>query len=480
LDASSVSATEGNLEKVVADSTALTYNIADVVDHTTATLTSDSSVQSGADITYTVTLDSEVRNGDSPVVVTLSNGEIITIASGTTGSATVAAPVDGTTSLSVTIDSITQDSSDALGDFESLLGSGTAVTTIMQPPIIYDGSDWQVNKGLIQPKGNGSITFIAGGEIHFDFYVADVDANLNFDANDYADLTDLGLSVSYQQFAATSGNQLFRVVISNSTTNNITIDNSSKLDLEWGNVTSNLSAIGFVNSDEYVLLNNDGSSAPFVTDSFTANGTDGVDDVVWSGTEVRGQEFVKFDPINYEDGVLLDGGSGDDLIYGRSNVDQFLAAGDTIYGGDGNDVIDARAGNDQILGESGDDVIFGGSGDDSITGGTGDDILAGGRGSDSFIWNIADADGGTDTITDFVSGSGGDVLDLSDILQSNDAATLDSMLTFALDGANTKITLNNGTVSQTIVLENVDLVTGAADNQAIIQSLLDDGNLDSV
>jgi hypothetical protein len=78
--------------------------------------------------------------------------------------------------------------------------------------------------------------------------------------------------------------------------------------------------------------------------------------------------------------------------------------------------------------------------------------------------------------------SGGDVLDLSDLLQgeSNDAATLDNYLSFSLVGGDTVInvsTTNGGPVSQTIVLDGVDLVTGFANDQAIIQSLLDNNKL---
>jgi Ca2+-binding RTX toxin-like protein len=104
----------------------------------------------------------------------------------------------------------------------------------------------------------------------------------------------------------------------------------------------------------------------------------------------------------------IDGGDGDDiLIGGGSNVNTtggplLKAAGETIYGGRGNDFIQGsnqlndftlltsgQFGDDQLVGEWGDDVIYGLDGDDIILGdahsyGTvgGNDILYGGAGSD--------------------------------------------------------------------------------------------------
>lgn len=86
-----------------------------------------------------------------------------------------------------------------------------------------------------------------------------------------------------------------------------------------------------------------------------------------------------------------------------------------------------------------------------------------------------------DVITDW--GNGTDVLDLSDMLQaeSSTASTLDGHLSFSLNGdGHTEIAVSSdygGPVVQTIVLEGVDLVTGFADDQAIIQHLLDNGRL---
>uniref|UniRef100_UPI0035CD296D immunoglobulin-like domain-containing protein n=1 Tax=Pseudomonas chlororaphis TaxID=587753 RepID=UPI0035CD296D len=64
----------------------------DTPDTTNLTLSATDTVAEGGSIVYTATL---TNAAGTPVIVTLSNGAIITIATGaTTGSVTVAAPAD--------------------------------------------------------------------------------------------------------------------------------------------------------------------------------------------------------------------------------------------------------------------------------------------------------------------------------------------------------------------------------------------------
>jgi Ca2+-binding RTX toxin-like protein len=79
-------------------------------------------------------------------------------------------------------------------------------------------------------------------------------------------------------------------------------------------------------------------------------------------------------------GVSIDGGDGNDVLWGNSGDD-------TINGGAGNDQIDGGPGNDTINGGTGDDIIYGGDGNDNLTGGTGSDILHGGAGDDTLNFN---------------------------------------------------------------------------------------------
>ncbi|WP_042013986.1 DUF5801 repeats-in-toxin domain-containing protein [Aeromonas fluvialis] len=137
------------------------------------------------------------------------------------------------------------------------------------------------------------------------------------------------------------------------------------------------------------------------------------------------------------------------------------------------------------------DVIQGSTGNDTLIGGLGDDILFGGLGSDTFKWQAGDADGSTDTITDFTLGnplSGGDILDISAVLDVStgaSAGTLATYLNFTFDSANNRTVLtidSNGTtddrqVNQTVYFDGVDLTGGSIDQQAIINSLLANLNL---
>jgi VCBS repeat-containing protein len=137
-----------------------------------------------------------------------------------------------------------------------------------------------------------------------------------------------------------------------------------------------------------------------------------------------------------------------------------------------------------IAGTSGADVLTGTSLADVIIGGAGDDIITGGLGADTFKWLVNET--GVDTITDFNKSSGvynaaeGDVLDLKLLLdgETGTASNLTSFLDFSLSGSDTVIKIDvDGSNSfaspdQTIILQGVDLVTGYADQTAIINALL--------
>ncbi len=158
-----------------------------------------------------------------------------------------------------------------------------------------------------------------------------------------------------------------------------------------------------------------------------------------------------------------------------SNGDHRAGGHDTLNGGSGKDV---------IFGQEGNDTIDGGLGSDLISGGSGNDLLTGGDGSDLFVW--FEGESGEDTVTDFNfanAADGGDILNLADLLEgeTGTAANLENYLNISLSGDDTVIAIDaNGDGSgtdQTIVLQDVDLVTGAGSQQDIIQSLISNGNL---
>lgn len=89
-----------------------------------------------------------------------------------------------------------------------------------------------------------------------------------------------------------------------------------------------------------------------------------------------------------------------------------LNGNDSIHGSYGSDVISSYGGNDVLSGYGGNDILNGGSGNDTLYGGIGNNTLTGGSGIDTFGLTL----GAQDTVTDFVPGVGGDVLQVSDIV----------------------------------------------------------------
>ena len=178
---------------------------------------------------------------------------------------------------------------------------------------------------------------------------------------------------------------------------------------------------------------------------------------------------------------LLDGGTGDDIAKGGAGDDQ-------VFGGAGDDQLEGNQGDDNLYGGAGNDSLLGGEGIDFLYGGQGDDTLTGGSHSDTFVWNSSD--GGTalnpadDTITDFLTGAGGDVLDLSNLLQGEEPGTLTDYLHFQSDGnggTDVQIDADGGGTFETVQnigLDGIDLTAGGTlTDQDIINSLLANGNL---
>ncbi|MBN6884776.1 retention module-containing protein, partial [Pseudomonas fulva] len=125
------SATGGNFEQLTPNPTPAVTTINDSIDTTTATLTASPSVTEGGVITYTVTLTNPAQ---TPVTVTLSNGQVITVEAGKTqGSIDFQTPANDVynngSTVSVTIDSATG------GNFEKLTASPTPASTVINDSI---------------------------------------------------------------------------------------------------------------------------------------------------------------------------------------------------------------------------------------------------------------------------------------------------------------------------------------------------------
>ena len=125
VEATISNATGGNFENLVPSTVPAVTNVTDTIDTTTVKLTATESAAEGGTVTYTATVGAPVTG--SPVVVTLANGQNITIEVGkTTGTVTTTAPNDALTGHAPLTNAITEVSG---GNYENLVADKTPVST---------------------------------------------------------------------------------------------------------------------------------------------------------------------------------------------------------------------------------------------------------------------------------------------------------------------------------------------------------------
>lgn len=229
-------------------------------------------------------------------------------------------------------------------------------------------------------------------------------------------------------------------------------------------------------------------------------------------------DYTTLDVTTTESGNYV-GNSANEYIQGGSGNNVIGASGgnNVVLGGDGDDVISSSGGSNILNGGPGDDTISAGSGTDVLIGGPGNDTLKGGEAGESFIdvfvWHLGDQGAAgvpaVDTILNFSTASagsnfsGGDVLDLRDLLQgervgaNNGAGNLADYLHFVVSGGSTIIHISHtggfagdshaigagyssAAETQRIILNGVDLqatYAGAVTDQQIITLLLNNSKL---
>ncbi|WP_439670008.1 Metalloprotease, Hemolysin-type calcium-binding region [Cupriavidus necator] len=150
-----------------------------------------------------------------------------------------------------------------------------------------------------------------------------------------------------------------------------------------------------------------------------------------------------------------------------------------VIGSAFNDNLTGSAGNDVLRGGAGNDVLVGGAGNDVLTGGAGADTLTGGNGSDTFRFLRADP-ASVDTITDFGAApvaSGGDVLDLSDLLSGVgvNPANAAQFVRLSEVGGNTVVSLDRDGSGTAAAFQDVAVLQGVVGLD--LNTLLSNGNL---
>jgi len=125
VQATITNATGGNFENLVTSNTPAVTSVTDTIDTTTVKLTATETAAEGGTVTYTATVGAPVTG--SPVVVTLANGQNITIEVGkTTGTVTTTAPNDVLNGHAPLTNAITNVSG---GNYENLVADKTPVST---------------------------------------------------------------------------------------------------------------------------------------------------------------------------------------------------------------------------------------------------------------------------------------------------------------------------------------------------------------
>ncbi len=207
------------------------------------------------------------------------------------------------------------------------------------------------------------------------------------------------------------------------------------------------------------------------------------------GDDIIFGDSVNTDILASDHGISKPNGSGwetfDALENGESKTDPSWARGDTtdyirnnheeLAQESKNDKGEGRQGGDDILfGGDGDDIIYGQEGNDIIDGGDGNDTLYGGSGADEFVLQALGR--GVDVIGDF-DVSEGDVLDFSSLLTSYDPTqkAIDDFVFTREEAGGTIISIDasgSGDASNA-----VDLVALQGLQNLDIQDLVENGNI---
>lgn len=334
------------------------------------------------------------------------------------------------------------------------IGIGSGVTKLeFLEPIAYDGqAQRNINAVIVQQLSDlnsvlaGTVTDLAAGQLLT------------------GQLTGTGVGGDGGFISAVTGEDTTYLYgpITGTITN---LDAQAQFDSATKQLTLNLLSGG-----HFVIDMDNGDYQYFAPSNLTTSITQRFDYVI---SDKDGDEAAATVTLNVDNANVMIGTPGDDALTGTAGTDKILGL----------------AGDDLIRSGASGDIILAGNGNDTLVGGAGNDALTGGLGADTFRWELADK--GTmgapahDAVTDFdlaPASLSGDALDLRDLLVGESAGNLSAYLHFEKVGANTIIHASTSgdfvtgfdatKDEQVITLHHVDLVTGFANDQAIITDML--------
>jgi Ca2+-binding RTX toxin-like protein len=146
----------------------------------------------------------------------------------------------------------------------------------------------------------------------------------------------------------------------------------------------------------------------------------------------------------YDGHNFIEGGSGTDTITvgGEDNIIQGGAGNTVIFGGTGGDLLLGGAGNDAIHAGSGAEFLSGGDGNNTLYNGHGDDTMVGGAGDNLFVFGSG---GGKNVIVDFHDG---DSIQIAKNINGLNITTAQDVMSHVTDdNGNAVITLGHETIT---------------------------------
>lgn len=151
-----------------------------------------------------------------------------------------------------------------------------------------------------------------------------------------------------------------------------------------------------------------------------------------------------------------------------ANLENLTLLDDGAINGTGNGLANL------MLGNLGNNWLRGNGGQDTLNGSLGLDTLTGGAGRDTFVrysWDI-----GRDVITDFITGSNGDLLDISDIVSGYQpgASDINDFVRIVQSGSNSILQVDHNGATGGSAFEDVFTLSGVT---TTVNDLAANGNL---